>query len=266
MESSKFNMSSSSAPEMLSYTRGRYRIIGGKYKKRAFLLGMCFLGCGCQLQQTETFIFKHGFLFHSEICISGYLRVDCMEWSHWTSGGGGGMDHMSADFTPWSLLFQGSGCLFHGHLRVTFSAGSDLYSYLPSVANELCAPGQVTNLSEPQFSYLHHRENNENVQGCFEDCCCLGAKLCLTVLWPRELWPTRSLCPWDFPDKKTGVSVISFSRESSRPRDQTHVSHIAGGLCHCRQILHLLSYQGSPFWRLDEVKSIKHSLSILSCS
>ena len=189
MESSKFNMSFSNAPEMLSYTRGRYRIIGGKYKKRAFLLGMCFLGYGCQLQQTETFIFKHGFPFHSEICISGYLRVDCMEWSHWTSGRSGGMDHMSADFTPWGLLFQGSCSLFHGHLRVTFSAGSDLYSYLPSVANELCAPGQVTNLSEPQFSYLHHRENNENVQGCFEDCCCLGAKLCLMFCDPVNCGP-----------------------------------------------------------------------------
>lgn len=61
LESSKFNMSSSSAPEMLSCTWGKYRTIGGKYKKRTFLLGVCFLGCGCQLQQTEIFIFKHGF-------------------------------------------------------------------------------------------------------------------------------------------------------------------------------------------------------------
>ena len=60
---------------------------------------------------------------------------------------GGGMDHMRTGFTPWGLLFQGSCSLFHGHHRVTFSAGSDLYFYLPSVVNELCALGQVTNLS-----------------------------------------------------------------------------------------------------------------------
>lgn len=108
--------------------------------------------------------------------------MNCMEWNHWASGGAGGMDHMRADFTPWGLLFQGSCCLFHRHHRVTFSAGNDLYSYLLSVVNELCALGQVTNLSEPQFSYLHHKENNESLQGCFEDCCCLVAKLCLTVL------------------------------------------------------------------------------------
>ena len=67
--------------------------------------------------------------------------------------------------------------------------------------------------------------------------------------------------------------AVPFSRESSQPRDQTQVSHIAGGLftslkktgvsslsllqqifptqesnwglLHCRQILYQLSYQGS---------------------
>lgn len=36
-------------------------------------------------------------------------------------------------------------------------------------ATELCALGQATNLSEPQFSYLHKEENNGNLQGRFED-------------------------------------------------------------------------------------------------
>ena len=42
-------------------------------------------------------------------------------------------------------------------------------------------------------------------------------------LRPHGLWPTRLLCPWDFPGKNTGVIVISCSRGSSQPRDQTRV-------------------------------------------
>ena len=45
-------------------------------------------------------------------------------------------------------------------------------------------------------------------------------------LWSHGLWPTRLLCPWDFPAKNTGVGCHSFSRESSRPRDQTCISCI----------------------------------------
>ena len=47
--------------------------------------------------------------------------------------------------------------------------------------------------------------------------CCLVAKSCPTLLIPL-------LCPWDFPGKDTGVGYISFSRVSSWPGDQTHVS------------------------------------------
>ena len=43
---------------------------------------------------------------------------------------------------------------------------------------------------------------------------------------PEEL--TRLLCPWDFSGKNTGLGVISISRGSSRCRDQTQVSSIAG--------------------------------------
>ena len=38
----------------------------------------------------------------------------------------------------------------------------------------------------------------------------------------------RLLCPWDFPGKNTGWVAISSSRGSSRPRDQTQVSCLAG--------------------------------------
>ena len=35
--------------------------------------------------------------------------------------------------------------------------------------------------------------------------CCLVAELCLTLSRPHGLRPTSLLCPWDFPDKNTGV-------------------------------------------------------------
>ena len=38
----------------------------------------------------------------------------------------------------------------------------------------------------------------------------------------------RLLCPWDSPGKNPGVVAMSSLRRSSRPRDQTQVSHIAG--------------------------------------
>ena len=36
-------------------------------------------------------------------------------------------------------------------------------------------------------------------------CCCLVAKSYLTLSQPHGLWPTKLLCPWDFPYKNTGV-------------------------------------------------------------
>ena len=35
--------------------------------------------------------------------------------------------------------------------------------------------------------------------------CCSLAQLCLALLWPHRLQQARLLCPWDFPDKNTGV-------------------------------------------------------------
>ena len=37
------------------------------------------------------------------------------------------------------------------------------------------------------------------------DCCFLVAQLCLTLLWPCGLQPTRLNHPWNFPGKNTGM-------------------------------------------------------------
>ena len=41
-------------------------------------------------------------------------------------------------------------------------------------------------------------------------CCCLVTKLCLTLLQPHGLDPTRLHCSRDFPGKNTGVGCFSF--------------------------------------------------------
>ena len=48
------------------------------------------------------------------------------------------------------------------------------------------------------------------------------------TLWPHGLQPTRLLSPWNSPARILEWVAIPFSRECSRPRDGTWVSHITG--------------------------------------
>ena len=57
------------------------------------------------------------------------------------------------------------------------------------------------------------------------------------ILWLHGLYPASLLCPWDFPDKNTGMGCHFllqgiFLSQGSNP-----------GLLHCRQILYWLSHQ-----------------------
>ena len=45
---------------------------------------------------------------------------------------------------------------------------------------------------------------------------------------PHGLQPARILCPQNSPGQKLKWVAVPFSRESSQPRDQTQISHIAG--------------------------------------
>ena len=40
--------------------------------------------------------------------------------------------------------------------------------------------------------------------------CCWVAQLCPTLLWPHGLYPTRLLCPWDFPGEVTGMGCRHY--------------------------------------------------------
>ena len=57
-----------------------------------------------------------------------------------------------------------------------------------------------------------------------------GCSVVSNSLQPHGLWPTRLLCPWDFPRQEywSGWIAIPFFRGSSQPRDRSQVSHIAG--------------------------------------
>ena len=59
------------------------------------------------------------------------------------------------------------------------------------------------------------------------------------TLQPRGLWPTRLLCPWDFPGKNTGVGCQFLLQEIFLTQG------LNPGLPHCRQMLYCLIYQGS---------------------
>ena len=63
-----------------------------------------------------------------------------------------------------------------------------------------------------------------------------------SVKVPNSLQPHAHflLCPWNSPGNNTGVGCHFLLQGSSQPGD------LNPGLLHCRQILHSLSYQGSP--------------------
>ena len=68
---------------------------------------------------------------------------------------------------------------------------------------------------------------------CVYMCLSVHVLCCASYLTLCGLLPTRLLCPWDSPDKNTGVGCMPSSRGSSQPRDgtqisRTQVSHIAG--------------------------------------
>ena len=58
---------------------------------------------------------------------------------------------------------------------------------------------------------------------------CVSQAVMSKSLWSHGLPPTRLLCPCDFPARILEWVSTSSYRGSSQPRDQTHVSWIAGG-------------------------------------
>ena len=85
----------------------------------------------------------------------------------------------------------------------------------------------------------------------FYCCCCLVPKLCLTLLWPYGLEPSRLICWGDFPGKNIGVGCHFllqgiFLTQESNPHllhwqvDSWPLSHWV--LFHCMSISQLIYF------------------------
>ena len=72
-------------------------------------------------------------------------------------------------------------------------------------------------------------------------------------LRPHGLYPARLLCSWNSPGKNTGVDRHSLLQRIFRTQE------LNPGLLHCRQILYLLSHQGSPI-----ISDVEHLFMCLS--
>ena len=68
----------------------------------------------------------------------------------------------------------------------------------------------------------------------------LSRSVVSNALQPNGLYPTRLLCPWNFPGKSTGVGS-HFLLQGIFPTQGSNL-----GLPHCRQTLYHLSHQGIP--------------------
>ena len=78
----------------------------------------------------------------------------------------------------------------------------------------------------------------------FSPACAHACSVGSDSLRHHGLWPTRLLCPWDFPDKNTGVGCHFLLQGSSRSRDQSCIS------CTGRKILyHWAIWQACIFSR-----------------
>ena len=103
---------------------------------------------------------------------------------------------------------------------------------------------------------------------------CSVAKLCLTLCNPMDCSPPGSSARGISQARRLEWVAISFSRESSQPREQTQVSCIAGRL-------YCLSHQGNPlfkdkfffFKKKNKPQYLNHSdvsrqqsLNIITCS
>ena len=91
---------------------------------------------------------------------------------------------------------------------------------------------------------------------CVCVCMCVLAKACLTLCDPMDCGPSGSSVHGVFLARIVKWVAISYSRGSSQPRDQTHVSCIS---CTADEFL-LLSYWGRPILTVLHNTTLKNIL------
>ena len=79
---------------------------------------------------------------------------------------------------------------------------------------------------------------------------CSVTQLCLSVCDPMA----RFLCPWNLPARTPKWVAIPFSKRSSRPRDQTHVSCVS---CIGKRILYTAGPPGNPALEIRSTHNVR---------
>ena len=119
------------------------------------------------------------------------------------------LSHVQLFATPWTVALQGPPSM--GFSRQEYWSGLPFPSPgdLPDPGIEPRSPAfQADALtSEPPgtLSPMMFYMFCEFTWFAYERVCVLSRSVVSDSLWPRGLQPTRRLCPWDFPDKNTGV-------------------------------------------------------------
>ena len=101
--------------------------------------------------------------------------------------------------------------------------------------------GSLFFLFKQSINWLYFSSSGQKV------CVCVSCSVMSDSLQPHGLEPVSLLCPWNSPGKNTGVAYHFllqgiFMTDGSKPV-----------LLHFRQILFLLSHQGSPEIQFDHL-------------
>ena len=117
---------------------------------------------------------------------------------------------------PGGLQSMGSQRIGHGWATFTSLYYVSCSSHSKSLLHQLTRVIHANNLESSEgrkkIKSIHHM---------------LSCSVISDSLQPHGLYPTRFLCPWDFPGRILEWVAISFSNGSSWPRDRTHISCVS---------------------------------------
>ena len=115
---------------------------------------------------------------------------------------------------------------------VVVTTPQDPAQELPSPKHHHASPPRRSGLrfgSAGPSAHLHYVTDHLCV------CVCSDTQSCLTLCDPSGLQPVRLLCPWDSPDKNTGVGCHA-ALQGSFPTRGSNPCLLR--LLHCRQVLY----------------------------
>ena len=94
-----------------------------------------------------------------------------------------------------------------------FPSGSDQFALLTAVCELISLSTLSTWITFFFFLGPKVKNNSKSFNLNLFDLCVLSHLLQFDSVQPHGLWPVRLLCPWDFPDKNTGVGCHLICRD-----------------------------------------------------